>query len=121
VAAATALVFTANVALVAPPGTVRLAGTLATVLLLERVMRTPPLGAGISSVTVPEEGLPPVTDAGFSANEESTGKLCTEWDKKFAVICCTAGTTPGLGCKLSRPRLHHNEPVAKTLAPLGAV
>jgi hypothetical protein len=46
VEAVTARVVTAKVALVVPPGTVTLAGTVATVvLLLERETIAPPLGA----------------------------------------------------------------------------
>jgi hypothetical protein len=68
---ATALVLTANVALVAPAATVTLEGTLAAaVLLLESVTCAPPDGAGPLNVTVPVEELPPVTLVGFSEIEE---------------------------------------------------
>ena len=67
----TALVFTVNVALLAPAATVTVAGTVAVdVLLLERETTAPPVGAGPLSVTVPVEGDPPVTLAGFSVSEE---------------------------------------------------
>jgi len=68
--AATALVVTVNVTLVAPTGTVTLAGTVAAVLSLDSVTCAPPAGAGPSSVTVPVELLPPVTVVGLSASEE---------------------------------------------------
>ena len=71
VEAATPLVFTVKVALVAPARTVTLAGTVAAVLLLDRETSAPPLGAGPLSVTVPVEELPPVTLAGLRLNEES--------------------------------------------------
>ena len=71
--AATALVPTVNVALVAPAATVTLEGTLAAVLLLERATRAPPDGAAPLNVTVPVEEFPPVTLVGFSVNEESVG------------------------------------------------
>src|SRR5207247_438380 len=72
--AATALVLTVNVALVAPAATVTLEGTLAAVvLLLESVTTAPPVGAAPLSVTVPVEEFPPVTLVGFSVNEESVG------------------------------------------------
>jgi hypothetical protein len=70
--AATALVVTVKVALVAPAANVTLDGTLATaVLLLESATCAPPAGAGPLSVTVPVEEFPPVTLAGFSDSEES--------------------------------------------------
>src|SRR2546425_305826 len=68
--AVTALVVTVNVTLVAPTGTVTLAGTEAAELLLDSVTCAPPAGAGPSSVTVPVELLPPVTVVGLSASEE---------------------------------------------------
>src|SRR3989442_7610816 len=68
--AATALVVTVNVTLVAPAGTVTLAGTVAAVLMLDCVTCAPPAGAGPSSVAVPVELLPPVTVVGLSASEE---------------------------------------------------
>lgn len=55
-----------TVALVAPTGTVTLAGTVATaVLLLESVTSAPPEGAAAVKVTVPVEKLPPTTDVGL--------------------------------------------------------
>src|SRR3989442_15046462 len=67
--AVTALVVTVNVTLVAPTGTVTLAGTEAAELLLDSVTCAPPAGAGPPSVTVPVELLPPVTLGGLSASE----------------------------------------------------
>jgi hypothetical protein len=64
--ALTARVVTVNVTVVAPAATVTLAGTVATaVLLLDRVTVVPPAGATVFNVTVPVEGFPPVTTAGF--------------------------------------------------------
>src|SRR5262245_52098186 len=72
VEAATPLVLTVKVALVAPAATVTLAGTLPTVvLLLVREICAPPAGAAALSVTVPVEEFPPMTLAGLSASEES--------------------------------------------------
>ena len=72
--AATALVLTVNVALVAPAATVTLDGTLAAVvLLLESATGAPPAGAAPLSVTVPVEEFPPLTLVGFSATEERVG------------------------------------------------
>ena len=67
--AATAVVLTGNVALVAPAGTATLEGTLAAPLLLESATCAPPAGAGPFSVTVPVEEFPPVTLVGFSVSE----------------------------------------------------
>ena len=68
--AVTALVVTVNVTLVAPTGTVTLAGTVAAELLLDSETCAPPAGAGPSSVAVPVELLPPVTVVGFTPSEE---------------------------------------------------
>jgi len=76
VEAATALVFTVKVALVAPARTVTLAGTVAAVvLLLESVTWAPPAGAGPFSETVPVEEVPPVTLAGLRVNDEGIGGI----------------------------------------------
>ena len=74
--AATALVVTVKVALVAPAGTVTpLDGTLAAaMLLLESVTWAPPAGAGPLRVTVPvEDCKPPTTLVGFSVSDERGG------------------------------------------------
>jgi hypothetical protein len=74
VEAVTARVVTVNVALVAPVGIVTLAGTVATVvLLLEREMRAPPLGAGALSVTLAVEGDPPLTLVGLRLSDVRVG------------------------------------------------
>ena len=75
VEAVTLLVFTVNVAPVAPAETVTLAGTVAAAVLpLIRETDAPPLGAGPLSVTVPVEGDPPVTLMGLSAMAESVAE-----------------------------------------------
>ena len=71
--AATALVLTVNVALVAPAGMNTLEGTLAAPLLLESATVAPPVGAAPLSVTVPVEEFPPVTLVGFSVSDERVG------------------------------------------------
>jgi hypothetical protein len=71
-------VFTVNVAVVDPAGTVALplGGTVATDgLLLERETTAPPLGAGPFSVSVPVERFPPVTVVGLRLSEESIGGI----------------------------------------------
>ena len=67
-------VLTANVALVAPAGTVTLEGTLAAPLFLASAICAPPAGAGPLSVTVPvEDSTPPITLVGLSVSEERVG------------------------------------------------
>ena len=69
---ATGLVVAVKVAVVAPAGTVTDAGTWAAAVLLDvNATTAPPAGAGSLSVTVPVEGLPPSTDAGFTLTELS--------------------------------------------------
>src|SRR6266403_6413110 len=88
--AATALVPTANVAVVAPAATVTLEGTVAAaVLLLESATVAPPAGAGPLSVTVPVEEFPPTTLVGFSASEER--------ERAGAAEDCSKTRTAGLG------------------------
>jgi len=66
-----AVVDTVKPALVAPPVTVTLAGTVAiAVLLLESATVAPPAGAAPLRVTVPVEAVPPVTLVGLRLNEE---------------------------------------------------
>jgi len=70
----TLLVVAVMDAFVAPAGMVTLGGTAATPgLLLERETRTPPLGAGPLSVTVPIEGVGPTKVLGLSVSEVRVG------------------------------------------------
>lgn len=72
----TALVLTVALAVVARPGTVTLAGTVAAaVLLLESATTTPAAGAGPLSVTVAVELVPCVTLAGWTAIDTRAGGL----------------------------------------------
>jgi len=71
---AQAVVDTVKFALAAPAVSVTLAGTVAiAVLLLESATVAPPVGTGVVRVTVPVEGVPPVTLAGLRLTEESVG------------------------------------------------
>src|SRR6267143_5976603 len=73
--AATAVVLTGNVALVAPAGTATLEGTLAAPLSLESATCAPPAGAGPLNITVPvEDCKPPTTLVGFRVREETVGR-----------------------------------------------
>src|ERR1700716_4119189 len=88
--AVTALVFTGNVALVAPAGTATLEATQAAPLLLESATCAPPAGAGPLNVTVPIEEFPPVTLVGFSVSEERETDAGAEEDR-------SKSKTAGLG------------------------
>ena len=68
VEAVTEVVVTAKLALLAPAGTVTLAGTVAAVTLLESDTTAPPVGAALVRVNVPCDVAPPVTLVGFSAS-----------------------------------------------------
>lgn len=74
--AVTALVFTVNVALVAPAATATLVGTAAADALLERLTTAPPLGAAAVRVTGPAEEVPPMTLVGLSIREDSVIDCC---------------------------------------------
>jgi len=70
----TRLVVTMKLADVAPAGTMMLAGTVATfVLLLTRLITAPPEGAGALNVTVPVEAKPPLTLVGLRVIALSVG------------------------------------------------
>ena len=72
----TALVVTEKVAVVAPGGTVRLDGTVATfVLLLKSWTVIPVDGAAPLRVTVPVDELPPTTVDGFKLNDSNAGAV----------------------------------------------
>ena len=75
VEAVTVVVVTVKVAVVAPAGTVTLAGNVAAdVLLLVSVTTVPAEGAGPFRVTVPVEEVPPVTLDGLTVSEVSAGR-----------------------------------------------
>ena len=71
-AAVTARVVIVNVAVVAPAGTVTLAGTVPIVVELDASVTTaPPVGAARVSVTVPVTATPPVAAETFVVNVDS--------------------------------------------------
>ena len=73
VLAVTAVVVTLKVPLIATPAMLKLAGTVATfVLLLIRVTVKPAAGAGPFRVTVPTEPLPPTTGLGLNVIDAIT-------------------------------------------------
>jgi hypothetical protein len=65
-----------KVALVAPAGTVTVAGTVPTEVGLEdNVTGKPPVGAGPERVTVPTEAVPPITEVGFIVSPVRAGAV----------------------------------------------
>src|SRR6059036_406021 len=73
VEAATEVVVTVKVALMAPAGTMILTGTVAAVELHESETVPPPLSAGALKVTVPVAEVPPTTLVGLNDTVERTG------------------------------------------------
>ena len=69
--AATAVVVTGKVPVVAPAATVTLAGTVDAGLLSVSATTAPPAGAGPLSVTVPAELAPPTKLVGTSASADN--------------------------------------------------
>jgi hypothetical protein len=82
----TAVVVMVKVAVVAPAATVRVAGTVAAGLLLDKVTTVPPVGAWPESVTVPCELLPPSTEAGLRLTEESEGGVSSSAAVTLALL-----------------------------------
>jgi hypothetical protein len=80
---ATTVVFTVNVALVAPTATVTLEGTLAGPLLLASTTCTPPVGAGPLNATVPVEEFPPMILVELNESEETERDAGTEDPSKY--------------------------------------
>src|SRR5947209_18643671 len=88
----TAVVVPVNVAVVWPCGTVTLAGTVATpVLLLESVTTEPPDGAALEMVTVPVEAFPPTTLAGLRVTLEIVGAPATNSYAQIGRASCREG------------------------------
>jgi hypothetical protein len=92
----TEVVVTVKLALVAPAGTVTLAGTVVALELSESDTAAPPPGAAAVKVTVPVEELPPTTLPGLRDSAESVGAgAAPALINKSA--CC-----PGLPCWVSK-------------------
>src|SRR5258708_39921112 len=90
VEAATALVLTGKVALVAPAATVTLPATVAAELLLDSVTGAPPPGAGPLSVTVPVGVLAPPAALGLTSG--GVGRVGIEAGD---AVCRAAERGPG--------------------------
>jgi hypothetical protein len=73
---ATGSVVVVKVAVVVPAATVTDAGTWAAAVLLElRETAKPPVGAGLESISVPVEELPPTTEVGDRPTDVRTGAV----------------------------------------------
>jgi len=72
---ATAVVVIENVAVVAPPATVTVAGTVAADELELRSITSPADGAALEIVTVPVELAPPTSEVGFRVTDDTVGPL----------------------------------------------
>jgi hypothetical protein len=90
-AVATGSVVTVKVPLVAPAAMVAVAGTVAEVVSLEATGTVnPPVGAGPLMVTVPVEGVPPMTAVGFTLTPVTVGAFTV----KFAVFDALSANVP---------------------------
>jgi hypothetical protein len=91
--ALTAVVATVNVALVCPPDTRRDPGTVADAAPLDKFTTTPDGPTGPEKVTVPVEGLPPATDAGFRLTAVKVAGLMVstaDWMRPLSVAWIVA-------------------------------
>ena len=84
--AVTLTVVMANVADVAPAGTVTETGTLAETLELVSVTTTPPAGDAPLRVTVPVTPAPPTTDAGLTVTDVSETEAAAGFTVSAAVL-----------------------------------
>jgi hypothetical protein len=110
VEAETDAVVTLKATLVAPAGTLILAGVAATpVLLLESTTSAPPDGAALVNVTVPFEEVPPVTVEGLTESVESAaapdaGGVAPRLTSKLRTADHAPSVPPAL-----RPRTRHQQ------------
>ena len=85
-----------NVAVVAPDGTVTLAGVVADELSSDKVTTAPPVGAGLLRVTVPVEDPPPRSVAGFMVTDDTITGLTVStvvWVLPLIVAVMVTGVT----------------------------
>lgn len=96
-----------------PEAIVTLPGTVAApVLLLDREITAPALGAGVLIVTVPVEELPPFTLVGFSATELMVIELVDGGGPPILVLLLLLhdsnrseiATSPSVAAEIGRPR-----------------
>jgi hypothetical protein len=112
VVSSTGNVVIGKVALVAPAGTVTVAGTLAAPgSRLSRETVAPPDGAALPSVTVPVEGDPPVTLVGLTLSPVSGGRLGETVSvaervtpRPVTEMVTGVGTSTGLVAMSNRPK-----------------
>jgi hypothetical protein len=90
--AASGVVVTVNVPVVAPPVIVTEVPGLAAELLDERAIAIPAVGAGELIVTVPVEDVPPKTEAGLSVTLLTDGPLTVRFVVTLTVACAEIPT-----------------------------
>jgi hypothetical protein len=124
VADVTVFVVTTNPTVVAPAGTVTLANTLVTaVLLLDRVTTAPPAGAGALSVTVPVADEPAGTLVGWRLSDVNVAAgVTTSWANRVvppsvAKIVTVVDVVTGLVAAVNVAVV----PPAGTVTPSGTV
>jgi len=85
-----------NVWLVDPAGTVTLAGTVATPLVLESVTDAPPAGAAAVRVTVPVTPFPPTTLDGFTLTDDNDAGAGADAGVTVIVVVFVAPPNPAV-------------------------
>src|SRR5918999_369043 len=91
--AVTELVLIAKLAVVAPGGTVTLAGTVVALELAESETAAPSLGAASFNVTVPVDVLPPATLVGLTESVDSATGPTVIREKRVVSRCVAESPT----------------------------
>ena len=104
VVAATAVVVTAKVVLVAPADIVTLVASVAAAVLLDRATTAPPVGAAAVKVTVPVAALPPTMLVGLT---DTADKLATAVVAAWGVNRRVAENGPDTPAEFCARTRHH--------------
>lgn len=119
----TAVVATAKLPVEEPAGMTRLAGTVAAGLLLDKVTRIPPAGAGEPRLTVPVELAPLATVEGDSETPESVpwpavaALMVKEADTLFAEVAVMLSVVAVLTAVVETAKVPDEAPAAMTSVP----